>query len=163
MTLRSAVIPFLLLLVVLTAGPLAVANAGKRRDAGRGRVHLVASKRGPILSGRNLAPGRRVAGSATITNTGTRAGSLTLTAVTKRSRLLASRLILRVRERRRGRLRPVYAGTLAGFRRAKLGRIGPSRARTFHFDVVLRSTGNDNRVQGLRTIADFTWTAVQAS
>jgi spore coat-associated protein N len=163
MALRKTLTPLLVVLVILAAGPLAVANAGKRRDPSRGRIHLVASKRGPILSRRNLAPGHRVAGVVTITNTGTLAGSFTLTAVTKRSRLLASRLRLRVRERKRGRQRSVYAGSLAGFRGAKLGRIGPGRARTFHFDVVLPSTGDDNRLQGLRTSADFTWKAVQVS
>jgi hypothetical protein len=165
MALRLALAPILVLLALVSAAPLAGANdAGDVRPYGfaRGRLQLTASKQGAILSRRNLAPGDRVAGRLTIANTGTLAGSFTLSGRVRGNRRLAQRLRLTVRELRHGTRSLVYSGTLGGLHAVKLGRIGPGHARTFHFAVVFRSDAPD-AMQGLRTTADFTWTAVQAS
>jgi hypothetical protein len=140
----------------------AVGGDLKRPRAAHGRLHLVASKRGAILSGRNLAPGDSVAGSVTIRNAGRLSGSFTLHCTLRGSRLLAHYLVLTVRERKRRAPRLAYSGRLARFHTVKLGRIGPGHARTFRFSVSFRSDA-PNRLQGLRTTANFTWTAVQAS
>ncbi len=169
MALRLALAPISIFLLLLSAAPLAGANEpGEVRPNGfaHGRLALAASKQGAILSGRDLVPGDRVSGSLTIANTGAVAGSFTLSGKTHGSMVLARHLVLSVRERARGVDSLVYTGTLAGLRAVKLGLIGPGQARHFRFAVTFRTTGSsaaDGAFQGLRTTAEFTWTAVQAS
>jgi hypothetical protein len=170
MALRLALPPIAILLALVSAAPLAGANddPGSVRPSGfaHGRLQLASSKQGAILSGHELVPGDRVAGSLTIANTGTLAGSFTLSGLVRGSSALAGRLVLSVRERSRGVDSLVYSGTLADLRAVKLGVLGPGHARNFRFAVTFHSTGSDavdNSLQGLRTTADFTWTAVQAS
>lgn len=169
MALRLSLAPILVLLALVSAAPLAGANeSGDVRPYGfaHGRLELAASKQGAVLSGHDLVPGDRVAGKLTIANTGTLAGSFTLSSAVRGSARLAEHLVLTVRERTRGVDSLVYSGSLAGLRAVKLGVIGPAQARTFRFAVRFRSTGShalDGSLQGLRTSADFTWTALQAS
>jgi hypothetical protein len=169
MPLRLALAPILVLLALVSAAPLAGANdpgGVSPHGFAHGGLELTASKQGAILFGRDLVPGDRVAGKLTIANTGTLAGSFTLSGSVSGSARLAKHLVLRVRERTRGVDSLVYSGSLAGLRAVKLGLIGPAQARTFRFAVTFRSTGShalDGSFQGLRTSADFTWTAVQAS
>jgi hypothetical protein len=85
-----------------------------------------------------------------------------LRGVVRGSKLLAGHLRLTVRERRRGTKRMVYSGTLAGLRVVRLGGIKAGQARTFEFSVSLNPTA-PNALQGLRTNAAFTWTAIQLS
>jgi hypothetical protein len=155
------VLTALVVLALASTASLSGAVGGdlKRPGPTHGRLHLVASKRGAIVSGRNLAPGDRVAGSVTIRNAGTLSGSFTLRGKLRGSRQLADYLVLTVRERKRRALRLVYAGRLSRFRAVKLGRIGPGQARTFRLSVAFRSDA-PNRLQGLRTTANFTWRAV---
>jgi hypothetical protein len=164
MALRSILTPLFVLLVLASAAPLSGATGGdpKRPRIAHARPHLVASKRGAIVSGRNLAPGDRVAGSVTITNRGARAGSFALRGTVRASRRLAEHLVLTVRERRRGAWRVVYSGSLIRFHAVKLGVIRRGQARIFRFSVLFRSSA-PNRLQRQRTTVDFTWTAVQAS
>lgn len=165
MALRLALAPILILLALLSAAPLAGANGpGEVRPYGfaHGRLELAASKQGAILTGHGLVPGDRVTGSLTIANTGALAGSFTLSGAVHGSARLAEHLILTVRQRSHGSDSLVYTGSLAGLRAVKLGVLGAGEARTFHFAVTFRATAS-NSFQGLRTSADFTWTAVQAS
>jgi hypothetical protein len=165
MVLRLALAPILILLALLSAAPLAGANGpGEVRPYGfaHGRLELTASKQGAILSGHGLVPGNRVSGSLTIANTGALAGSFTLSGAVHGSTRLAEHLVLAVRERSHGAQSLVYSGSLAGLRAVKLGVLGAGEARTFRFTVTFRPT-TSNAFQGLRTSADFTWTAVQAS
>ncbi len=169
MPLRLALAPITILLALVSAAPLAGANEpGEVNPHGfaHGRLELAASKQGAILSGRDLVPGDRVAGSLTISNMGTLAGSFTLSGKVRGNALLARHLVLSVRERTHGVESLVYKGSLAGLRAVKLGVIGPSQARHFRFAVTFGSTGSnaaDGAFQGLRTTAVFSWTAVQAS
>jgi len=164
MTLRSILTALLALVVLANAAPLPGATEGKRKRPrlADGRLHLVASKRGAILSGRNLAPGDRVAGAVTIRNTGALAGSFSLTANVRGSRRMADDLVLTVREQRRRGVKVVYSGRLAKFRLAKLGVIRPGQARRFRFAVVF-SASAPNSLQGQRASASFTWRADQRS
>ena len=165
MALRLALAPILVLLALVSAAPLAGANdPGDVQPYGfaHGRLQLAASKQGAILSGRDLVPGDRVSGRLTIANTGTLAGSFTLSGAVRGSKPLADHLRLTVREWLHGAESLVYSGSLAGLRAVKLGVIGPGHARTFHLSVAFRSDAS-SALQGLRTTADFTWTAVQAS
>jgi spore coat-associated protein N len=164
MALRLALAPILVLLALVSAAPLAGANDPSDVQPygfARGHLLLAASKQGAILTGRKLVPGDRVAGSLTIANTGTLAGAFTLSNRIGGAVRLAKHLRLTVRERTRGVTSLVYSGSLAGLRAVKLGVIGPAEARTFHFAVTFGAGAED--LQGLRTTADFTWTAVQAS
>jgi hypothetical protein len=169
MPLRLALAPITILVALVSAAPLAGASEpGDVRPHGfaHGRLALAASKQGAILSGHDLVPGDRVAGSLTISNMGTLAGSFTLSGTVRGSALLARSLVLSVREHTRGVESVVYAGSLAGLRAVKLGVIGPDQARHFRFAVTFRSAGShaaDRAFQGLRTTAAFSWTAVQAS
>jgi spore coat-associated protein N len=165
MALRLALAPMLVLLALVSATPLAGANEpGNVSPYGfaHGHLELTASKGGAILSGRDLVPGDRVAGKLTIANTGTLAGSFTLSGAVRGSGRLAEHLVLTVSERNRGVDSLLYSGSLAGLRAVELGLIGPAQARTFRFTVSLPATGAPG-LQGLRTTASFTWTAVQAS
>ena len=166
MALRFALAPILVLLALVSAAPLAGANEpGDVSPHGfaHGHLELTASKRGAFLSGRDLVPGDRVAGKLTIANTGTMAGSFTLSGAVRGSGRLAEHLVLTVTERSRGVDSLVYSGSLAGLRAVKLGLIGPGQARTFRFAVKLHSGRAQDGLQGLRTTASFTWTALQAS
>ena len=154
-----------LLVVALTSAASlhgALGSDVKRPRPSDDRLHLVASKRGAILSGRNLSPGDRVAGSVTIRNAGALSGSFTLRAGLRGSRQLAQHLVVAVRERTPRKTRLVYSGSLARFRTVRLGKIGPHQARTFRFAVRLRSNV-PNGLQGRRATASFTWRAVQPS
>jgi hypothetical protein len=165
MALRLALAPILVLLALVSAAPLAGANdSGDVHPYGfaHGRLHLAASKQGAILSGRNLVPGDHVSGRLTIANTGTLAGSFTLSGNVRGSKPLAKALTLTVRERSRGAESLVYSGSLAGLHAVRLGVLGPGHARTFRFSVTFRADAPEE-LQGRRTTAAFTWTAVQAS
>ena len=165
MVLRLALAPLLILLALLSAAPLAGANGpGEVRPSGfaGGGLELAASKQGAILSGHGLVPGDEVSGSLTIANTGSLAGSFTLSGAVHGSTRLAEHLLLTVRERSHGANSLVYSGSLAGLHAVKLGVLGAGQARTFRFSVSFRQQTSD-AFQGLRTSADFTWTAVQAS
>jgi hypothetical protein len=145
MALRLVLAPISVLLALVSAAPLAGANdPGAVRPYGfaHGRLVLADSKQGAVLSGRDLVPGDRVSGSLTIANTGTLAGSFTLSGRVRGSRLLAEHLVLSVHERARGVDRLFYTGTLAGLRAVKLGVLGPGHARHFRFTVSFRSTVN---------------------
>ena len=158
------VVTLLLVVALASAASLygAVGGNVKQPRPSHERLHLVASKRGAILSGRNLAPGDRVTGSVTIRNEGARSGAFTLRSRLRGSRQLAQHLVLTVRERRRRGSRLVYSGSLARFHFVRLGRIRPRQARTFRFAVRFRSNA-PNRLQGRRATASFTWRAVQPS
>ena len=158
------VVTALLVVALTSAASLygAVRGDVRRPRPSHERLHLIGSKRGAILSGRNLAPGDRVAGSVTISNAGRLSGSFTLRGRLRGSRQLAQHLVLTVREKRRRTTRLVYSGSLARFRTVRLGRIGPRQARTFRFAVRLRSNA-PNHLQGRRATASFTWKAVQRS
>jgi hypothetical protein len=163
MSLRFVVTVLLVVALTSAASLYGAADGGvKRPRPSHQRLHLVASKRGAILSGRNLAPGDRVTGSVTIRNEGARSGSFTLRANLRGSRQLAQHLVLTVRERRRRTARLVYSGSLARFHLVRLGKIGPRQARTFRFAVRFRPNA-PNRLQGRRATASFTWRAVQPS
>jgi hypothetical protein len=164
MALRSLVPPLLVLVLLASAAPLLGATDGERNlpQAGHGRLQLVASKRGAILTGRNLAPGDRVAGGLMIRNTGALSGSLKLKAKVRGSRPMAAHLFLTVREQRRRGLKTVYSGSLARFRAVRLGTIRRGRARRFRFTVRFDPRA-PNSLQGKRASATFTWRAVQAS
>jgi len=165
MVLRLALAPILILLALLSAAPLAGANGrGEVRPSGfaHGGLELAASQQSAILSARGLVPGDEVSGSLTIANTGALAGSFTLSGAVHGSTRLAEHLLLMVRERSHGANSLVYSGSLAGLRAVKLGVLGAGQARTFQFSVSFRQATSD-AFQGLRTSADFTWTAVQAS
>ena len=166
MALRLALAPILVVLALVSASPLPGANGpgGAIEPAAfaHGRVELTASKQGAILSSRGLAPGDRVSGSLTIANTGTLAGSFTLSGGVQGSARLAGRLQLTVREQTHGLESRVFSGRLSGLRAVRLGLIGPGQARTFRFAVLLPASAGDD-FQGLWTSADFSWTAVQAS
>ena len=157
MPLRIAVVVLLAL-----AAYVPLAGAGDTAELTRRGPRLISSKRGAIVAGRRLAPGSRRSGVVTITNRGTPAGSFRLRGLVRGSTQLARHLRLTVRERSRGRKRVVYSGTLAGLRVVRLGGIKAGQARTFDFSVSL-SPAAPNALQGLRTTADFTWTAIQLS
>jgi hypothetical protein len=163
MALRYLLTPLLVLVLLGSAAPLLGATDGERKRprVAHGRLQLIASKRGAILAGRNLAPGDRVAGAVTITNRGRLAGTFRLRGKVRGSRLLAAHLFLTVRERRRGALRVVYSGTLARFRAARLGTIRRNQTRRFRFTVRFNPRA-PNALQGKRTTATFTWKAVQS-
>jgi spore coat-associated protein N len=162
MRLRMVLTAFVVLGLASTASLWGAVDHMKRPGPAHGRLHLVSSKRGAILSGRNLAPGDRVDGSVTIRNTGRLAGAFTLRAKLRGSKQLADYLALSVRERTRRTTRLVYSGRLARFRTLKLGAIGPGRARTFRFSVSFRPDA-PNRLQRQRSTATFIWRAVQPS
>jgi hypothetical protein len=164
MALRSLLTPLLILALLASAAPLLGATGAERKRPriSHGRLQLVASKRGAILAGRNLAPGDRVAGSVTIRNTGKLSGSFRLRGAVRGSRPLATHLFLTVRERTRRTTRPVYSGTLARFRGVRLGTIRRGQARRFRFAVRFDPRA-PNSLQGKRTSASFTWRAVQPS
>jgi spore coat-associated protein N len=157
MPLRIAAV---VLLALACSVPLA--GAGETAELTRRGPRLISSKRGAILTGRRLAPGDRRSGVVTITNRGTPARSFRLTGLVRGSKQLARHLRLTVRERRRGRNPVVYSGTLAGLRVVRLGGIKAGQARTFEFSVSLNPTA-PNALQGRRTSAAFTWTAIQLS
>ena len=164
MALRSLLTPLVVLALLASASPLLGATDGKRKRPRmtHGRLELVASKRGAILAGRNLAPGDRVAGSVTIRNTGELSGSFRLKGTVRGSRPLAAHLFLTVRERTRRTTRPVCSGTLARFRGVRLGTIRRGQTRSFRFAVRFDPHAS-NLLQGKRTSASFTWRAVQLS
>jgi spore coat-associated protein N len=129
-----------------------------------GSLTMTRSGSGAIFSSAAMKIGDTATGSVTITNTGTLAGSYTLTGSSSGSAALASQLHLTLYKDVDGGT-AIYDGSL-GSLSAPLGTFAASGgAHTFYFHVSLPSTGSDagdNALQGLSADESFTWSAVQA-
>jgi hypothetical protein len=131
-----------------------------------GTLTMSRSGSGAIFSAAGMKIGDSVAGSVTITNTGTLAGVYTLTGSSSGGAALAGQLNLKIYKDVDNSGTPVYDNTLSGFSSAGLGTFNASGdAHTFYFHVSLPTTGTDagdNLLQGLTTTETFTWSATQA-
>ena len=114
-----------------------------------------------IVTGANLKPGDSRSGEVTITNTGSLAGSFTLTERNASNPFTASMLQLVIvdtasgAEIYRGELGKVAAGGI------DLGTFAAGAARTYRFTVTLQA-GAPNADQGKTATADYQWDAIQA-
>lgn len=144
-----------------TATPTSIAN----NAFATGVLTMSRSGSGAILSASGMKIGDTVNGSVTITNTGTLAGSYTLSGSNSGSSALAGQLQLKIYEDADNSGTPVYSGSLSGFSSASLGTFAANGdAHTFYFHVSLPSAGSDtadNAFQGLSTSETFTWSATQ--
>jgi spore coat-associated protein N len=129
-----------------------------------GSLTMSRSGSGAIFSSAAMKIGDTATGSVTITNTGTLAGSYTMTGASSGSAALATQLHLTIYKDVDGGT-VVYDGSLGSFS-ASLGTFAAGGgAHTFYFHVSLPTTGSDagdNALQGLSASEDFTWSAVQA-
>jgi spore coat-associated protein N len=132
-----------------------------------GSLTMTRSGTGAIFSSAAMKIGDTATGQVTITNTGTLAGTYTLTGSLSggSSAALASQLHLTLYKDVDNTGTVVYDGSLGSFS-ASLGTFAASTgAHTFYFHVSLPSTGTDagdNLLQGLSADESFTWSAVQA-
>jgi hypothetical protein len=143
-----------------TASPVTIAS----NAFASGTLTMTRSGSGAILSASAMKIGDTVAGSVTITNTGTLAGVYSLTGSTSGSAALAAQLNLKVYKDVDGGT-ALYNGSLAGISSAALGTFAPGDAHIFYVHVTLPTTGTDagdNVLQGLSASTTFTWSATQA-
>jgi hypothetical protein len=142
-----------------TATPVSIAS----NSFASGSLSMTRSGSGAILSASAMKIGDSVAGSVTITNTGTLAGVYTLAGSTSGSASLAAQLNLKIYKDVDG-VNPIYDGPL-GSLTASLGTFAASGdSHVFYFHVTLPTTGTDagdNLLQALSTSATFTWSATQ--
>jgi spore coat-associated protein N len=145
-----------------TATPTSITN----NAFASGALTMAPSGSGAIFSASAMKIGDVVHGSVTITNTGSLAGSYTLSGSNSGSAALAGQLQLKIYMDTDNSGSPVYNGSLAGFSSASLGTFAANGdAHTFYFHVSLPSAGSDaadNAFQGLSTSESFTWSATQA-
>jgi spore coat-associated protein N len=130
-----------------------------------GSLTMSRSGSGAIFSSAAMKIGDTATGSVTITNTGTLAGSYTLTGASSGSAALASQLHLTIYKDVDSSGPVVYDGSLGSFSAALGTFAATGGAHSFYFHVSLPSTGTDagdNAFQGLSASEDFTWSAVQA-
>jgi hypothetical protein len=144
-----------------TATPTSIAN----NAFASGALTMTRSGSGAIFSASAMKIGDVVDGSVTITNTGSLAGSYTLSGSSSGSGPLAGQLQLKIYKDADNSGSPVYSGSLAGFSSASLGTFAANGdAHTFYFHVSLPSAGSDaadNAFQGLAATETFTWSATQ--
>jgi len=139
------------------AGIRAGGSSIRRDPFAGGSVVLVRSGSGAFLSSRNVAIGSTRTRTVRIANRGWRAGDLVVSA-----RVRSNELSRRLRLALTVDGRPLYHGSLAGFRQARAGQIAPGAALTFRFRLVLRSSGSpagDDALQGEAADASFSWSA----
>lgn len=130
-----------------------------------GTLEMSRSGSGAIFSAANMVVDEEVTGSVTITNTGSLAGDYTLAG--SASGDLAPSLQLVVYKDSDGDAgAKIYDGSLDDLDTVSLGTFAADGgAHTFHFRVILPSTGTDagdNALQGKSAGASFTWSATQA-
>lgn len=144
-----------------TATPVSIAS----NSFASGSLTMTRSGSGAILNASAMKIGDSVAGSVTITNTGTLAGVYTLSGSTSGSASLAGQLNLKIYKDDDNSGSPIYDGPLGSFSSAALGTFAASGgSHVFYFHVSLPTTGSDpgdNLLQGLSTSAAFTWSATQ--
>jgi spore coat-associated protein N len=145
-----------------TATPTSISN----NAFASGALTMARSGSGAIFSASAMKIGDVVDGSVTITNTGSLAGSYTLSGSNSGNSALAGQLQLKVYKDADNSGSPVYSGSLAGFSSASLGTFAANGdSHTFYFHISLPSAGSDtadNTLQGLSTSEAFTWSATQA-
>ena len=144
-----------------TATPTSISN----NAFATGVLTMSRSGSGAVLSASGMKIGDTVNGSVTITNTGTLAGSYTLSGSNSGSAALAGQLQLKIYEDTDNSGTAVYSGSLSGLSSASLGTFAANGdAHTFYFHVSLPSAGSDtadNAFQGLSTSETLTWSATQ--
>jgi spore coat-associated protein N len=145
-----------------TATPTSISN----NAFASGALTMARSGSGAIFSASAMKIGDVVDGSVTITNTGSLAGTYTLSGSNSGSSALAGQLQLKVYKDTDNSGSPVYSGSLAGLGSASLGTFAANGdAHTLYFHISLPSAGSDtadNALQGLSTSEAFTWSATQA-
>ena len=160
------------LVTVLAAGGVAVgsgadftastANAGNAITSG---TLTQSSSRGSaaVVTGANLKPGDSTTGTVTITNTGSLAGTFTLSELAASTAFQAGSLSLKVEDVTTAASPvTVYSGEFQSAGTKALGSFAAGAARTYKFTVTLaQSAGNAD--QGKAASATFQWDATQTN
>jgi hypothetical protein len=108
-----------------------------------------------IVTGSNLKPGDVRTGQTTITNTGTLAGTFTLSEVNDSNAFRAGVLDLVIDQVSGGVTTNVYTGDLGGVGSVDLGSFAPNEARTYKYSVTLDAAASNNTDQGKTATADY--------
>ena len=144
-----------------TATPTSIAS----NAFASGSLSMTRSGSGAIFSASAMKIGDSAIGSVTITNSGTLAGSYTLSGSSSGNSAILNQLNLKIYADVDGGS-AIYDGSLGGFSSASLGTFAANNgAHTYYFHVTLPTTGSDagdNALQGLAASESFTWSAVQA-
>lgn len=111
-----------------------------------------------IVTGANLKPGDTRTGEVTIKNTGTLAGTFTLTESNDANGFSSGSLTVKV-EDVTGTATTVYEGDLGGLASKSLGSFASQESRTYRFTVKLAASA-PNADQGKSATADYVWDAV---
>jgi hypothetical protein len=141
-----------------------------------GDLHIANSQDGhAIFQATGLAPGRSVAGTVQLLNTGSLPGDLGLEQLDLQDQpgagggRLSDAIFLDITDVSGGNSVPIFAGRLGGLGSRPLGSIGPSETRTFKFTASLpdagrppTATGGDNAYAGSGLTVRYAWTATAA-
>ena len=161
--------------VVLCAGSGAAGPAPPEAvlTQATGDLHITNSHDGhAIFQASRLAPGRSVAGTVQLLNTGSLPGDLGLEQLDLQDQpgagggRLSDAVTLDVTDVSGGNSVPIFTGRLGGLGSRPLGSIGPGEARTFKFTASLpdggrppAATGGDNAYAGSGLTVRYAWTA----
>jgi hypothetical protein len=174
----------LLLLAAISAVVVASARSGAAGPAqpeavltqATGDLHVTNSHDGhAIFQATGLAPGRSVAGTVQLLNTGSVSGDLSLEQLDLQDQpgagggRLSDAISLDITDVSGGNSVPVFTGRLGGLGSRSLGSIGPGETRTFRFTASLLdggrppvATGGDNAYAGSGLTVRYAWTATAA-
>lgn len=110
-----------------------------------------------IFTGTNLRPGDSVTGNVTITNTGTLAGTFSLTESSVVNQFSANVLRLKITDTTTGVV--VFDGNFGAVATVGLGSLAAGEARSYQFVTTLAATAG-NVDQGRSATATYEWDAV---
>ncbi len=175
--LRTTAAAFVALLALMTGAYAATGElplTGSMRDAHPARAALSSSSGFQLTAASsvtwaasNMIPGDVAAGQITVTNSGTTAGSFTLTPSdladepAPPSQTLSSALRLEVRDVT-SRTAPItlYSGTVANLTTLQLGRWQPGESHVYRFTTTFplgRPDALDNQLQDATTTIRYSW------
>ena len=159
------------LVTVLAAGGVAVgsgadftattANAGNVITSGT-LTQSNSKGSAAIVTGTNLKPGDSTTGTVTITNTGSLAGTFTLSELAASNAFQPGSLSLKVEDVTTATPVTVYSGEFQSAGTKALGSFAAGAARTYKFTVTLaQSAGNADQAKSAS--ATFQWDATQTN
>ncbi len=114
-----------------------------------------------IVTGSNLKPGDVNKGEVTIKNTGSLAGTFTLSEKNKSTSFAGGYLRLAIDEVNGAATTSIYTGDFGSVAPISLGNFAPNEERTYKYTVTLDTTA-PNSQQGKSATADYVFDEVQA-
>jgi spore coat-associated protein N len=157
------------LAVLLAAGALAVGSGATFTSASSNSISSVTAgtlshtndkDEQAIFTAGDIKPGDTVTGTLTLTNTGSLAGTLSLTEVASTNTFVPGDLLLTIQDDKGTKVHDGEFGGLEDNVKKGLGTFAPGESRTYTYTVHLPEEAGDGN-QGKTATASYSWDMVQ--